>query len=149
MSVAPSLPQESRSEVRYWRGLAEERAARIKVLEALLASEGVETVPEQASWAVGLTRQQCALMTALYAAYPRTASKWSLLDAMPPNDHAADRSIRQVAVIVSMARRALGKPAIECVHGQGYRLGPEMHAQMRGRPGGGAAGTEPASTQYP
>lgn len=100
------------------------------LLKGALVDEGVE-VPGFMGQLASLRPQHRALIGALYRAYPRHVDSWSLLDRIPGLDHAEERQVSLVRVLVHHARRALGHDAVELVRGQGYRLGPRLFLELR------------------
>lgn len=100
------------------------------LLKGALVDEGVE-VPGFLGQLASLRPQHRALIGALYRAYPRHVDSWSLLDRIPGLDHAQERQVNLVRVLVHHARRVLGHDAVELVRGQGYRLGPRIFLELK------------------
>ncbi len=70
-----------------------------------------------------LTRGEAALLTTLMAARPRPVDRYSLEAAIPARDHAGDRNIKIVDVLLCKLRKKLGPDVIETVSGLGWRIG--------------------------
>lgn len=104
-----------------------ERLTRInKVLRARAAAEEAEFLDEppetHGDWADGLSPQETCFMAALRKAYPRALSKLDLLEAIPGQDHAADRQVQVVGVLASRIRTKKGQGLFENVKGFGFVL---------------------------
>jgi DNA-binding response OmpR family regulator len=99
------------------RRLQRENAA----LRAQLRAADIEpmTCPD---WAVGLTRQEAALIGALRACYPRVMDRLDIDEALPHHDHAADRDLGLASILIHRVRKKLGHDAIENIRGHGWRL---------------------------
>jgi DNA-binding response OmpR family regulator len=102
--------------------------ARIAVLEARLRGAAVAglDVPD---WKWSLTRQERALVQALWEAYPRVLTNAALDQAIPHHDHAADRGPGLIPTIISRARRKI-PGGIERIAGVGYRLTAQAAARL-------------------
>jgi DNA-binding response OmpR family regulator len=112
----------------------------IDVLKSALAAAGVNTIPTHDGWMTGLTRQERALMGVLFARYPHAMPRDTLLDFLPGQDHARERQLQVVDVIVHKVRKKLGVHAVETERGRGFRLGkvfydalPKQHLEEAGR----------------
>ena len=95
----------------------------IDILKSALAAAGVSTIPTHDAWMTGLTRQERALMGVLFARYPHAMPRDTLLDFLPGQDHARERQLQVVDVIVHKVRKKLGVHAVETERGHGFRLG--------------------------
>lgn len=108
-------------DLRALEAIIEQQRAVIDCLKAALAADSpalqlAQTNPDL----LAMSRQERALTAALVAASPRAVSLGSLLDLLPGHDHAHDRDINLVRVIVSRVRAHLGKDAILTLNGHGY-----------------------------
>ncbi len=74
-----------------------------------------------------LTRGEAALLTTLMAARPRPVDRYSLEAAIPARDHASDRNIKIVDVLLCKLRKKLGPDVIETVSGLGWRIDPNWN----------------------
>jgi DNA-binding response OmpR family regulator len=72
-----------------------------------------------------LTRGESAVLTALLAARPRSLDRYSLDAAVPARDHARDRDVRIVDVLICRLRKKLGPGVIETTPGWGWRIDPK------------------------
>jgi DNA-binding response OmpR family regulator len=99
---------------------------RVRQLELDLAfyrgATDAEPVQDEAVRKLGLTHNEGLLYAALMGARPRVVSIGSLEDAVPPRDHVEERSANLMHVVVAKIRRKIGKDAIECVWGRGFRI---------------------------
>ena len=95
--------------------------ARISVLEARLLALGMETAT--GAWIVGFSPQERSMLEMLSSAYPRFISLYDLEERLSGRDHARDRDVRIVRVIISRIKSKLGKDVIVNEPGTGYRLG--------------------------
>lgn len=71
------------------------------------------------------------LLSRLAAADGRLFKREALVDYLPPNDAAHDRTDKIVDVHMVKVRRAIGADAIETVHGIGWRLTPLGRYRVR------------------
>lgn len=102
--------------------------ARVATLEARLRGAMVDAV-EVPDWTWSLTRQERALVQALWEAYPRALTNAALDQAIPHHDHAAERGPGLIPTIVSRARRKI-PGGIERIAGVGYRLTAQAAARL-------------------
>lgn len=111
-------PSEQRA---LWEREIAELRATIDVLKGALAAESpAVALADGRPWMAGLTRQERALAGALLAVSPRVVQSWDLLDLLPGHDHAEDRVLSVVGVIVYRVRRKLGDGVICNSRGEGY-----------------------------
>jgi DNA-binding response OmpR family regulator len=82
--------------------------------------------------------QAAALVAALYAAKGRPVSALQIFEAVPAKDAVSDddRRPNNISVWVVTARKALGRDAIENIHGKGYYLTEEGMAKVAAILGG-------------
>jgi len=112
---------------------------RVAALEALveaqagaLAAQGCEAVLAPSPLLARLgSGQERALVGALWRAHPAGIDTLTLLERLPPNDHARDRDVALVKTVVARVRRKLGAAAIETLRGEGFRLSATLHRQLR------------------
>jgi hypothetical protein len=72
------------------------------------------------------------LVAALYRAHGRVVSRAQLLEALPPKAGGEDeRAPEIINVWAAWARKALGRGAVACAWGVGYRLTPEGMERVR------------------
>ncbi len=117
----------------------------IEVLKGALAAAGMRAAPAHARWMSGLAPQERALLGVLYARYPRPAPREVILEFLPGNDHARERQLQVVDVLVHKLRKKLGAEAVVTVRGEGFRLGGDFYDQtpktrLDGGPGSPAPG---------
>jgi DNA-binding response OmpR family regulator len=101
------------------------------VLKGALAAAGVSGVPAHEPWMSVLSRQERALVGILYARYPRILTRVTILEMLPSLDHAHERQLRIVDTVVHKVRRKLGKDTVVTERGEGFRLGAELHEQLK------------------
>ncbi len=94
----------------------------IDVLKGALFAAGGVGIPAPAGWMSGLTAQERALVGLLYACYPRALSTYDILEGLPGRDHARERQVHLVSIVVCKVRRKLGADAIVTERGVGFRL---------------------------
>lgn len=102
----------------------------IDVLKSALAATGMRSAPSYDGWMSGLTRQERALMGVLFARYPHAMPRDTLLDFLPGQDHARERQLQVVDVIVHKVRKKLGVHAVETERGRGFRLGKSFYDDL-------------------
>ena len=102
----------------------------IEVLKGALAAAGVNAVPAHARWMTGLSPQERALVGVLYARYPRPVPREVLLDLLPGNDHARERQLQVVDVVVHKVRKKLGADAVVTERGEGFRFGGAFYDKL-------------------
>lgn len=85
------------------------------------------------AWAAGLTVNETTLMAALVEAYPRVLSQVDLDAIIPAHDHAVERDLKCVDVLVCKVRKKMGRDVIENLWGRGYRCSETFHAEAKGR----------------
>lgn len=113
-----------KQEIERLRGEVERLQAMLSLANSRLRSQGLGQVTHVEPWAIGLTQQQASAMQSLITAYPRCLDMFDLDDAVPHNDHAADRNVQAMAkTLVFTLRKKLGATAIE-TRGKGYRASP-------------------------
>lgn len=99
----------------------EELHAIIDLLKGALASESPgHRLIEPQPWMRGLSRQERALVGALFARSPRPISLWDLLDLLPGHDRVEERQVQIVPVLVMRVRNKLGRDVISNERGEGY-----------------------------
>ena len=76
-----------------------------------------------------LTRGEAALLTRLISAKPRAVDRYALEAAIPARDHAADRNVKIVDVLLCKLRKKLGRQVIETLPGIGWRINPQWQQQ--------------------
>ncbi len=84
-----------------------------------------------APWMASLRGQEIALIAALNAAHPRALDIYALDEALPRQDHAADRSVKGVHVAIHGVRKKLGAHVIDTVRGHGWRLSDTFVADLK------------------
>jgi DNA-binding response OmpR family regulator len=99
-------------------------------LKGALAAAGVASAPMRHPLLAKLKPQEAALVGILFSAYPRIMHRYDILEALPGRDTVEERVASLVPCKVAHVRRALGHEAIENLRGEGYRLGPALHAQL-------------------
>jgi DNA-binding response OmpR family regulator len=72
----------------------------------------------------GLQPQAAWLMSRLVAMNGRLMRREALIDNMPGNDRAHERGDKLIDVQMVRVRKALGRDAVETVHGVGWKLTP-------------------------
>ena len=92
------------------------------ILRGALSAQGVELVAEPPTWAAGLRKQEAEMVGVLLRAHPLALDRYDIEARLPGRDHAAERDVRLVDVLVCTVRRKLGAAAIQTVRGTGYRL---------------------------
>ena len=102
----------------------------IEVLKGALAAAGVNAVPAQARWMTGLSPQERALIGVLYARYPRPVPREVILGLLPGNDHARERQLQVVDVLVHKVRKKLGADVVVTERGEGFRVGRAFYDQL-------------------
>jgi len=99
----------------------------IEVLKGALAASGLSAVPTHAGWMSGLSPQERALVGVLYARYPQPVRREVALELLPGNDHARERQLQVVDVLVHKLRKKLGGEAVITERGAGFRLGSAFY----------------------
>ncbi len=102
----------------------------IEVLKGALAATGMGAVPTHAGWMTGLSRQERALLGVLYARYPRPVPREVILEFLPGHDHARERQLQVVDVLVHKLRKKLGAQAVITARGEGFRFGADFYEQV-------------------
>jgi DNA-binding response OmpR family regulator len=102
----------------------------IDVLKGALAAFGAAEVPAAAAWMRGLTVQERALVGVLYASYPRTSSRYDLLERLPGRDHTQERQVQIVNILVHKIRKKLSLDAIVTERGIGFRLSKRFYESL-------------------
>ncbi len=77
------------------------------------------------TWVWSLSRQERELLQALVVAYPRALTDAYLDQVVVHHEHAAERGVNVIPVIVSRVRHKLPMGGIERVKHVGYRLSAE------------------------
>ena len=72
-----------------------------------------------------LTRGEAALLTRLISARPRAVDRYTLEAAIPSRDHASDRNVKIVDVLLCKLRKKVGPHVIETLPGVGWRIAPD------------------------
>ena len=103
----------------------------IEVLKGALAAAGFDWAPSHASWMSGLARQERALVGILFASYPRSMPREAILALLPSNDHARERQLQIVDILVHKIRKKLGKDTVVTERGEGFRLGEGLYGQLQ------------------
>lgn len=99
----------------------------IEVLKGALSAAGMEAVPAYAGWMSGLSPQERALLGVLYAKYPRPVPREVILEFLPGQDHARERQLQVVDVLVHKLRKKLGADAVVTERGAGFRFGRHLY----------------------
>lgn len=110
----------------------------IELLKGALAAAGVNWAPTYAAWMSALARQERALVGILFASYPRAMPREAILGLLPAQDHARERQLQIVDILVHKVRKKLGKDTVVTERGEGFRLGEALHGQLQAM-GAGAA----------
>lgn len=116
--------------IEHLRAEIRELEALVDMLKGALFAAGVEKVPERLIWAERLTPQHRALLGMLFQAWPNAVGSYDLLDGLPSRDHAHDRDVTLVHVIVSQVRAIFGHEAVVTHRAVGYSLGAGMRTVM-------------------
>jgi DNA-binding response OmpR family regulator len=74
----------------------------------------------------GFKAQELELIRYLQSGHPGPRAFAGILEHLTPQDHARERSLNQVYVIVSNVRKKLGRDAIELVPHVGYKAGADL-----------------------
>lgn len=97
----------------------------IATLKAAAVAAGSAELPDELpAWAEGLTAQEAALLGVLASRPGRVFDKFTIDEALPHQDHAAERQVKLVDVVVCKVRKKKGADWIETVWARGYRAGP-------------------------
>lgn len=107
-----------------------QQEAIIAVLKGALAATGMAQAPEVADWAAGLTKQEAALVGVLFARYPKAIPRADIIEHLPGHDHARERQLQLVDIVVHKVRKKLGADTIEAERGIGFRLGRRFHNSL-------------------
>lgn len=102
----------------------------IEVLKGALAAAGLATAPAYIDWMSGLTPQERALLGVLYARYPRPVAREVALEFLPGHDHAKERQLQVIDVLVHKLRKKLGGEAVVTERGEGFRLGRDFYDHL-------------------
>lgn len=131
MDLSPNSKSARPSEIlRAQQDIIRQQDAIIQVLKGALAAAGLGFAPTQADWMSGLTKQEAALVGVLYAHYPRSVPRADIIEHLPGHDHARERQLQLVDIVVHKVRRKLGALTIEAERGVGFRLGEAFHAGL-------------------
>jgi len=131
MELSPNSKSARPSEIlRAQQDIIRQQDAIIQVLKGALAAAGLGFAPKQADWMAGLTKQEAALVGVLYAHFPRSVPRADIIEHLPGNDHARERQLQLVDIVVHKVRKKLGAQAIEAERGVGFRLGEAFHAEL-------------------
>ena len=126
-AAAPIRP---RQRIEFLEERLKEARAQIEVLIAQLRAADMPALPV-APWMSSLRGQEIALIAALNAAHPRALDIYALDEALPRQDHAADRSVKGVHVAIHGVRKKLGSHVIDTVRGRGWRLSDAFAADLK------------------
>ena len=77
-----------------------------------------------------LTRGEAALLTRLISARPRAVDRYTLEAAIPARDHASDRNVKIVDVLLCKLRKKVGPNVIETLPGVGWRIAPDWSGEV-------------------
>lgn len=115
------------------KGIVREQEQIINTLKGALASEDCRYLHVIEHWGHSLTRQESAMMGALYAAYPRAISKFDLSELLPGHDHVRERSLATINVLIHKIRKKITH--INPIESGGYgtctyRITPAYHAWL-------------------
>jgi len=102
--------------------------ALIALLSLRLEAEGGEVAEVELMVRHRLTRGEASLLLALLAARPRAIDRYNLEAAIPSRDHARDRDVRIVDVLLCRLRRKIGREVIETIPGRGWRISPDWNS---------------------
>jgi DNA-binding response OmpR family regulator len=131
MDLSPNSKSARPSEIlRAQQDIIRQQDAIIQVLKGALAAAGLGFAPTQADWMSGLTKQEAALVGVLYAHYPRSVPRADIIEHLPGHDHARERQLQLVDIVVHKVRRKLGAQTIEAERGVGFRLSESFHAGL-------------------
>jgi DNA-binding response OmpR family regulator len=103
----------------------------IEVLKGALAAAGVNWAPTYAAWMSALARQERALVGILFASYPRSMPREAILGLLPSYDHARERQLQIVDILVHKVRKKLGKDTVVTERGEGFRLGESVYGELQ------------------
>lgn len=117
--------------IRLQQEIIRDQARIIDVLKGALAMAGVEAAPGYAHELTELTGQERALVGCLYARYPRPVSREAILECVPGRDHARERTLQVVDVLIHKVRAKLGSAAIVTRRGQGFTLGETLQRRLQ------------------
>lgn len=124
MDLTPNSKGSRPSEIlRAQQEIIRQQDAIIAVLKGALAAAGCEAMPDSADWMKGLTKQEAALMGILFAAYPQPRARVDIIEHLPGHDHAKERQLQLVDIVVHKVRKKLGAAVIVAERGIGFRLG--------------------------
>ena len=98
--------------------------ALISLLVMRIEADGGEVAEVELMVRHRLTRGEASVLLALLSARPRTIDRYNLEAAIPARDHARDRNVRIVDVLVCRLRKKIGREVIETVPGRGWRIAP-------------------------
>jgi DNA-binding response OmpR family regulator len=116
--------------VRSQQAVIRQQAELIDVLKGALAAAGVSSVPMAGFWLGGLTPQERALLGVLYARYPQTVAREVILDFLPGQDHARERQLQMVDVLVHKVRKKFGADAVVTQRGHGFHMGEGFYEAL-------------------
>jgi len=135
MDLSPNSKSARPSEIlRAQQDIIRQQDAIIQVLKGALAAAGLGFAPAQADWMSGLTKQEAALVGVLYAHYPRSVPRADIIEHLPGHDHARERQLQLVDIVVHKVRRKLGAQTIEAERGVGFRLSEAFHTGLPKEP---------------
>jgi DNA-binding response OmpR family regulator len=117
--------------IRAQQDIIRQQDGMISTLKAALSLAGVVSVPSMdVPWLSGLTRQEASLVGVLYTAFPHATSRMDIIDHLPGNDHARERQLQLVDIVVHKIRKKLGQSAIEAERGVGFKMSESFHRSI-------------------
>jgi DNA-binding response OmpR family regulator len=99
--------------------------AEVAMLRQRLAMAEPDSMEVQLMVEHRLTRGEAALLTRLISAKPRAVDRYTLEAAIPARDHAGDRNVKIVDVLLCKLRKKLGREVIQTLPGVGWRIAPD------------------------
>lgn len=99
--------------------------ATVEILQTRLEMQGEDVELIDLMVAHRLTRGEAAALQILAAHSPRPTDRYAIEAAVPARDHAHDRDVRIVDVLICRLRKKLGASVIETVQGAGWRINPK------------------------
>ena len=102
----------------------------IELMKGALAAAGVALAPAHAGWMSRLARQERALVGILFARSPRCGPREAILELLPSRDHALERQLQLVDILVHKLRKKLGKDAVVTERSEGFRLGKVLYQTL-------------------
>lgn len=111
--------------------------AEIARLRATLAGLGVDPGEIAPPWTSRLTPTQAAVVGVLLDRHPRSVDAYTLEELTRVSDHARERGVGVINVLVLQIRKRLdlGRDAIVAVRGRGFALSEAAAAALRAEAG--------------